>query len=341
MNLTFKKPSPETQKAMSNAALHPFIDRGQNPSIKSAEEKIQKITGHKHIKLVNSGNSAILVVMNALKGPFILPDQGGWSGQKKIAEFLKKDVLFIPTEKGIIYPDLLEEYLKKLTFMPSALFITSFAGYTAEQPVKELFDVCSENGIFLVEDASGSVGDPLKRLCNGQNAHVIISSTGSPKVVNVGNGGFISTDEKIIFDNSRFLLKTLKADPITAAGIAEEIKIAPFNLMETMHACQHLKNNIKNTFHADKRGINVMVPSNDPKKHARILREKITANGRSIITTCPLYDRIMEKAVCIEIKNLDSSCLNKENLLEIIDNVENVLFNNSTDQYPMHPKLKW
>ncbi|MDO9044406.1 MAG: DegT/DnrJ/EryC1/StrS family aminotransferase [Methanobacteriaceae archaeon] len=341
MKLIFKKPTIETQKAMSQAALNPFTGRRINPEIKSAEESIKELTGHEHVKLVNSGNSAIISVMNALEGPFILPDQGGWSGLKKIAAFLKREVYFIPTEKGIIYPDLLEEYLKQLLVLPSALFITSFAGYTAEQPVKELFEVCCENDIILVEDASGSVGDPEKRLCNGDHAHIIIASTGSPKIVNVGNGGFISTNEKKILDNSRFLLKTLRADPITAAGIATEIKKASFNLFETMHACKILKKNIHHTFHEDKRGINVIVPSSDPKAHSRILREKINLDGRSMITTCPLYDRMMEKAVCIEIKNLDTDCLNRGNLSEIKEHVETTVFNTSNNEYSMHPKLKW
>jgi dTDP-4-amino-4,6-dideoxygalactose transaminase len=326
LKLIFKKPSNETQKAMSKAALNPFVGRGKNPQIKSAEEKIQELTGHEYVKLVNSGNSAILAVMNALEGPFILPDQGGWSGFKKMAQILDKNVIFVPTEKGIIYPDLLEEYLKNLTVTPSALFLTSFAGYTAEQPLKELYDICSENGVLLIEDASGSVGDPLKKLCNGQQAHVIIASTGSPKTVNVGNGGFISTDKNEIFQKSGFLLKTLKADAITAAGMIEESENASSNLIKTIDACDYLKKNIPNTYHSDKRGINVIISSMDPKTHSRILREKINVEGRSIITTCPLYDRLKEKAVCLEIKNLDTLCLSKENLKDIIDVVRTIIF---------------
>lgn len=326
MKLAFKKPSNETQKAMSKAALNPFVGRGINPQIKSAEEKIQELTGHKYVKLVNSGNSAILTVMNALESPFILPDQGGWSGFKKMAQILDKNVIFVPTEKGIIYPDLLEEYLNQLSVQASALFLTSFAGYTAEQPLKELYDICCENGVLLIEDASGSVGDPLKKLCNSQQAHVIIASTGSPKTVNVGNGGFISTDKNEIFQKSAFLLKTLKADAITAAGMIAESKNASSNLIKTIYACDYLKKNIPNTYHSDKRGINVIISSMDPKTHSRILREKINAEGRSIITTCPLYDRLKEKAVCLEIKNLDTLCLSKENMKDIRDAVQSTMF---------------
>lgn len=326
MDLTFKKPSIETQKAMSNAALNPFVGRGINPEIKAAEDKIQGLTRHKYVKLVNSGNSAILAVMNALDGPFILPDHGGWSGFKKIAKILDQTVFFIPTKQGTIYPDLLEEYLNQISVQPSALFVTSFAGYTAEQPLKELYKVCDENGMLMVEDASGSIGDPLKKLCNGEHAHIIIGSTGSPKIVNVGSGGFISTNKDEIFQKSGFLLKTLKADPVTSAGIVAETKNARSNLMKTIDACDYLKKSIPNVYHADKRGINVIISSIDPKAHSRILREKINVNGRSIITTCPLYDRLMEKAICLEIKNLDTQCLNKENLQEIKEVVESTLF---------------
>jgi hypothetical protein len=38
-----------------------------------------------------------------------------------------------------------------------------------------------------------------------------------------------------------------------------------------------------------------------------------------MITKCPNYNRLKEKAVAIEIKNLDISCLNKDNLNEIIE----------------------
>jgi seryl-tRNA(Sec) selenium transferase len=326
MNLKFKKPSHEAQKAMSNASMKPHVSQGISKEIINAEEMVKSFTGHQYAKIVNSGNSAIMSVMNSLDGPFILPDQGGWIGFKKIAEFLGKAVITIETNMGLVSPDELEELINNSTNNPSTLFITSFAGYTAEQPVKELYEVCNQNDIILVEDASGSVGDPEKNLCNGQHAHVILASTGSPKMVNVGNGGFISTDNREIVEKSRFLLKMFKADPVTCAGINQEIKLAPENLTKTMDACNYLKNNLKNVFHKDKRGINVILSSENPKKNGSALRKDIHADGRSIITTCPQYNRLLEKAVCIEIKNLDTSCLSKENLKQIKEIVETTTF---------------
>ena len=49
-----------------------------------------------------------------------------------------------------------------------------------------------------------------------------VSSTGSPKIVNVENGGFIN-DITGKVELNKHLLKTLKADNITCAAISHEI----------------------------------------------------------------------------------------------------------------------
>ena len=60
MNLKFKKPSKETQIAMSKVASG---DDNQDYHT-LAEEKLANITNHKYAKLVNSGNSAIFSEYN-------------------------------------------------------------------------------------------------------------------------------------------------------------------------------------------------------------------------------------------------------------------------------------
>ena len=93
MNLKFKKPSKETQMAMSKVASgedsHDYHDL--------ACEKLASITNHNDAKLVNSGNSAILSAMNAIDGAILIPDQGAWNGFKQIANFLNKDLITIKT----------------------------------------------------------------------------------------------------------------------------------------------------------------------------------------------------------------------------------------------------
>lgn len=321
MELHFKKPSKEARYAMCEAAIR--IDYASNrgfDEVQLAQDQISSLTNHEYVKIVNSGNSAILVAMSSFKDRILIPDQGGWIGFKNMAKFLGLEAIEVPTKLGIINSDILEQFIGK--YKPEALFITSFAGYIAEQPVKELFEVCDDKGVVLVEDASGGIGDKEKRLSNGNHAHIIVASTGSPKIINVGNGGFISTGDIGIFKKNKNILKALKADPITCAGISEEIKKASDALEKTINACTFIKKKLNSSIYADKRGITVALETDDPRKTGYLLRQKLKADGRSIITVCPRYERVMMDAVCIEIKNLDVKCLKNDTLKEIIQIVK-------------------
>ncbi|KAF5088910.1 DegT/DnrJ/EryC1/StrS family aminotransferase [Methanobacterium aggregans] len=318
MKLVFRRPSKATREAMCKSALNiRHVPGSRYEEVSAAEEIVSKTTGHEYAKIVGSGNSAILAVMSSFKERIMVPDQGGWSGFRKMADFKSIETVEVPTNMGIINPDVLSEHVKFQN--PEAFFITSFAGYMAEQPVKEIYEVCDDNGVVLVEDASGSIGYPEKMLANGNHAHVIIASTGSPKTVNVGSGGFITTNNKKILYSSNYILKSLKADPVTCAGIAEEIKNAPEIVSKTLKSCKILKEKLSELkiYHRDKRGINVCIASDDPKKLGYELRHGFDVDGGGIVTVCPRYDRLKEKAVCVEMKNLDVDCLNNENITKI------------------------
>jgi hypothetical protein len=322
LELKFKKQSKESIYAMREAVMQTDLKNKQN-YIKSAENEICALTGHKHAKVVSSGNAAILTVMSTFKGRILIPDQGGWTGFKDAAEIFGLETVEIPTELGIINTDILDEFIHKHS--PEALFVTSFAGYIAEQPVKDLFKVCDNNGVTLVEDASGGIGDKEKRLANGNHAPIILASTGSPKTVNVGSGGFISTDDNEIFKKSKFILRSLKADHVICAGIREEIKNAPDYLEKTVNSCLFIKKKLKSIVYPDKRSITVALEADDPKKTGYLLRQKLKADGRNIITVCPLYERVMIPALCLEIKNLDVECLENSTLKGIIRIVKDVI----------------
>lgn len=291
--------------------------------IKLAQDQISNLTNHDHVKIVNSGNSAILSVMSSFKGKIMIPNQGGWSGFKNIAEFLGIEIVEIPTKLGIINLNTLEEYINKNKV--EALFITSFAGYIAEQPVKQVYEVCEDKKVTLVEDASGSIGDNKKRLSNGNHAHIIVASTGSPKIVNVGTGGFISTNDNEILKKNKFILRTLSADHVTCAGIAAEIKNAPDILSKNIEVCNSIKKEFASAIHKDKRGISVALKTENPKKTAYLLRQHLKADGRNIITTCPRYDRLLIDAICLEIKNINPQCLENKNINEIIQIVKGII----------------
>ena len=335
MNLKFKKPSKETQMAMAKVACGE--DNQDYQSI--AEDKLADIVNHKFAKLVNSGNSAILSTMNSIDGAILIPDQGAWNGFKQIANFLNKDLITVKTNQGLVDLDYLNESIISSSKdnmidlddenKKSALFLTSFAAYTAEQDIKEISDFIHKNNMVLVEDASGAIGDRENKLANGKYSDIIIGSTGSPKIVNVEDGGFITTNDNSLFDNSKLLLKTNKASNITACGIYNELDFAQENLEKSIDSCLYLKEKIKNetgfeVFHTDKRGINVIIKTDDPKSLSYKLRQEFVLDSHGMITKCPNYNRLKEKAVALEIKNLHMSCLNHENLDSIVDTLKRI-----------------
>jgi hypothetical protein len=323
LELFFKKPSSEARESMCRAALELGIPpKIRADYVKEAELLIKTITGHEYAKIVNSGNSAIMAAMSNFNGPIILPDQGGWNGFKKIAEILGLEVLYMPTNLGIIEIELLQDFIFEKR--PEALFLTSFAGYMAEQPVEEIYQICEDHGVFLVEDASGAVGDPSGNLCCGKHAHILLASTGSPKIVNVGSGGFITSNDSNIFKNNIYLYKTLRASTVTCAGLIEEIQRAFKVFSRTISACEFLKRELKFVLHSKKRGINVCLLTDHPKSMASELRKSLKVHGGGFITTCPRYDRIKIPAVCLEIKNLDIRCLDVDNLTEMANIVNNI-----------------
>ncbi|ADC47268.1 hypothetical protein mru_1418 [Methanobrevibacter ruminantium M1] len=331
MNLKFKKPSRESQMAMSKVAIGEDNIDYHN----MAEEKLSNATNHQYAKLVNSGNAAILTAMNSIDGAILIPDQGAWNGFKQIANFLNKDLITVTTNQCIIDLDYLQESINQNDDNidlddennKSALFLTSFAAYTAEQDIKEIAKFLHKYNILLAEDASGAICDMKGDLANGKYSDIIIGSTGSPKIINVEDGGFITTNDNSLLEKSRLILKTSKCSNITACGISHEIEYAKDNLNKTIDFTLNLKEKLNDStdfevFHSNKRGINLILKTNDPKSLSYKLRQEFALDSHGMITKCPNYNRLKEKAVAIEIKNLDISCLNEHNSNQIFNTIK-------------------
>jgi len=312
----FKSPSQKTLDIMSETAKG-NVDRNFE---ESCIKKISDLTTKDHVRMTSSANNSIFIALSAVQGDVIIPDQGGWHGFKQIAKFLGKNLITVKTDDGLINTD----YLDELDVNDdSALIFTSFAGYTAEHDIKSITKYCKNNDILTIEDASAGIGDSEKRL--GCDSDIILASTGSPKMINVGSGGFIATDNEEIFRTTTLPQKLSKTNEIICSGIDSEIDNVGKNLELSLNATEHVKKHIPNTLHADKRGINVIIPHDNAKAICWELKKTLTTDKSSMITTCPNYNRIKQKAICLEIKNLDYDCLEKEKLNIIIDEVNNLL----------------
>lgn len=315
----FKTPSDKTKKIMSDVASGKLTNTNfENECI----NKIKNLTKHEEVRITSSGNNSIFIALSAIEGDIIIPDQGGWHGFKQIAKFLNKNIIALKTNSGLVKPDYIDELEIKEN---SALIFTSFAGYTAEQDTKSISKYCKNNNITTIEDASAGIGDKKGNLGNAKYSDIIIASTGSPKIINVGSGGFIAASNPDIFRKTTLPQKLSKTNEIICSGIDNELDNVSEKLEVTLNATNHLKKHIPNTIHANKRGVNVIIPHDNAKSICWDLKKTLTTDKSGFITTCPNYNRIKQKAIAVEIKNLDYDCLKKENLNIIIDEVNSQL----------------
>ena len=313
----FKTPSNKTREIMSKVASGEIEENFEEKCV----DEIKNLTRHEYAKITSSGNNSIFIALSAIKGDIIVPDQGGWHGFKQIAKFLNKEIITIKTDLGIIDPEELDNFDLKEN---SALIFTSFAAYTAEQDIKTISKYCKSNGITTIEDASAGIGDKQNKLGNGNQSDIIIASTGSPKIINVGSGGFITTNNKEIFDETSLPQKLSKTNQIVCSGIYSELENVSDKLEVTLNATMHLKNSIPNAIHSKKRGVNVIFLDENAKENNWKLKKSLPIDKRGFITKCPNYNRIKQKGLALEIKNLDYSCLEKEYLDKIIEEVNNL-----------------
>ena len=312
----FKTPSDETLEIMSKVAK----GNVEKDYEKSCISKIKELTSKEHVRMTSSGNNSIFIALSSVEGDIIIPDQGGWHGFKQIAKLLNKNILTVKTDMGLINTD----YLDDLEIgESSALIFTSFAGYSAEQDVKSICRYCNDNNILTIEDASAGIGDSKNKL--GKNSDIILASTGSPKIINVGSGGFITTDDEEVFKKTALPQKLSKTSQIVCSGIDNELNNVKDNLELSLNATMYVKKHIPNAIHASKRGLNVIIPDENAKSICWDLKKSLTTDKSGFITTCPNYNRVKQKAICVEIKNLDYQCLKKEHLDEIIDEITHQL----------------
>ncbi|MFQ6105736.1 MAG: DegT/DnrJ/EryC1/StrS family aminotransferase [Candidatus Hydrothermarchaeaceae archaeon] len=308
MSFPRRVPSTEAVKAMSRAALE--LSR---ETIQKAESAVSKATGHKYVRLVSSGSAAILAVLEGIDGKIMIPDQGGWRGFKTYPGLLGLELCETKTNLGLIEPETLADEIKK--YRPDALLLTSFAGYIAEQDVREISRVCREREVILVEDVSGSIGDA--KLAKGKYADAIVCSTGEPKILNVLSGGFLSTDRREIIENSKDMIHSLKISHIVCAGIIEELKNAGKIVKKLINYADILKEEVNGVVHREKRGVCVGIEMENAKEFARSARGLRTDDGRALLTTCPRYERFLGEGFVVELKKLDVLNIEESEILEI------------------------
>lgn len=251
---------------------------------------LQNLTNKKIIVLTQSGDHSISCVLKSLKNKIntiLIQDQGGWLTYKDYSKKEGFNVVELKTDYGII--DLKD--LQAKANETCALLVNSLTGYCAEQPIKEIFEICKQKNSLLINDISGSIGTE-----NAKIADIIIGSFGKDKPVNLHYGGFIATNKKENFD-CEFNEQKIK-------DLQKELENLPKRRQMLTDTHNKIKKDLlaHEIIHKNNCGINVIVKFNNQKEKQDIINY-CTKNNYEW-TLCPRYIRVNENAISIEVKRL-------------------------------------
>ncbi|MBW9223213.1 hypothetical protein KKP90_01250 [Methanothermococcus sp. SCGC AD-155-E23] len=283
------------------------------------------------ISILPSGNAGLYVASYILRGikekegDILVPDMGGWRGFLEYSRMFKFNLLKIKTNLGVVDPGVLEDFLRKNNIY--AFFLTTLGGYLVRQPMEEIKKVCEDMGVILVEDASGGVGGS----CGFGD--IVVCSTGSPKIINCEYGGFIGIDKKIedlLRDKGKMgelksLLKAFKVVNIYGL-MKEEALNARKTYKKLVEYCNILKEELEGAYFKGEEGVCVFVEHQDPREVSKRVNEVIKLDsGKSLITRCPIYERVLKKGIVVEMKKLDIHSLSTEDIYEIANILKRIL----------------
>lgn len=271
-----------------------------------AEETLKHFTRHKSIRLMNSGNAAILASLYitsklSKRKVILIPDQGGWISFRTYPGIFGFNVKEVKTDKGVI--DLKD--LAKKSKNAAAFLVTSFAGYYAEQPIGEISEICRKNKCLLIEDASGAIGISDEKLCNGDHSNIIVGSFGRWKPVNLGYGGFISVSKKEYFEKTEEIYSAIKFRG-DYDKLLERLENAGKRIVLFIETSKKIKKELQNmelnVFHPEKRGLNAVIGFKSNTEKEKIMGY-CKENGYEFVV-CPKDIRVDEDAVSIEVKRM-------------------------------------
>jgi len=259
-------------------------------------KELRRLTNKRFILFTPRGNASIKLALKLIKEKgrriLLIQDQGGWITYRQYAEKLKFSLKEIKTDYGLIPENSLEKNKS------CALLINSLPAYAYYQEMNSISKICKRNDIFLINDASGSIGSK-----EAMYGNIILGSFGKWKPVDIGEGGFIATDEE---KNFRFLSeKNTMPKELDFNRLLHSLKSLQKRLRFFDAANKRLKKELSqyDIIRRDKPGTNVIIKYKTAAEKEKIINYCVENNLP--YTECPRYIRILGNAICIEVKRLE------------------------------------
>ena len=270
---------------------------------------LKKLTNHDYIEIVTRGNSAISSALALVPKDkkVLIPEEGGWLYYRTAPKQLGLEAEEVKCQDAKINLQDLETKLSTKKY--GAFLYQNPGGYFAEQPGKEIYQLCKKNDCLVILDVSGSIGT---KLGDGKYADLIVGSFGTWKLVEAKVGGFISSNDQKLWKRIKFekieneadlsnILQQLEKLPQRISylkNIRDKI-IDDFDKLSALN--KNLSNSNKfNIVHKNDLGFVIVVKFSNSQEKETIINY---CNDNELeYTECPRYIRLNKKAISIEVK---------------------------------------
>ncbi len=236
--------------------------------------ELNKLTNKKNVILTTRGNRAILQALRYARtkhDTLYLADQGDWITYEQYGKKLKFKIIELKTKRGIINFDDVKKGVVLFNDMPAYAFM--------QNKIKR------KNDVLYIADITGSIG---KRI---PEADIIVCSFGKNKMINLGYGGIIASDNDLnIFSDFDIAKMNL---------LNEKIENLPNRLKKLKEKREEIFKKIK--FNVIGKEINILVKFKTEKEKEKII--EFCEDNKLDYKECPMKIKVLEKAISIEIQN--------------------------------------
>lgn len=168
------------------------------------EREFAKTVGVKYALAVQSGTAAVHTAIMALglgsKDKVIVPNYTCAGSIVGIIQCGAKPVILdIESQTFGLDVNLVNEYIKKIK--PRALMIVHIYGFPARD-TEEIVKLCRRHGVIVIEDCAEALGAKIGRRMVGTYGDIAVYSIRSEKMIGVGEGGMVLTDNKKLLERA-------------------------------------------------------------------------------------------------------------------------------------------
>jgi len=168
---------------------------------KEFEQKFAEYVGTKYAAVVNSGTSALEIILRALDiagSSVIVPTNTFFATPASVIHAGGKVIFADNTDNLCLDPRSIRKNMKKDT---KAIIIVHIGGLVPPE-IQEIQQICQKHGLILIEDAAHAHGSTLNAKKAGSFGIAAAFSFYPTKVMTSGEGGMITTNDEKIYQRA-------------------------------------------------------------------------------------------------------------------------------------------